>query len=86
MALNIKSGETDRLVRELAALTGESITDAVTKAVAERLERCRRQTEAARAARAAKIDAIVKSARRLPVLDPRTPDEIMEYNDKGYWD
>jgi hypothetical protein len=38
MALNIKSGEADRLVRELTAPTGEGITEAVTKAVAQRLE------------------------------------------------
>ena len=38
MALNIKSAETDRLARELAALTGESITEAVTRALEQRLE------------------------------------------------
>jgi antitoxin VapB len=39
MALNIKAEQADRLVRELAAETGESITTAVTVAVRERLER-----------------------------------------------
>ena len=42
MALNIKSAETDRLARELAALTGESITEAVTRALEQRLEDQRR--------------------------------------------
>lgn len=41
MALNIKNGETYRLVRELADSTGESLTEAVTVAVRERLERVR---------------------------------------------
>ncbi|NJD29278.1 MAG: PSK operon transcription factor [Chloroflexi bacterium] len=41
MALNIKNEETHRLVRELAASTGESLTEAVTIAVRERLERVR---------------------------------------------
>ncbi|WP_131745166.1 type II toxin-antitoxin system VapB family antitoxin [Frankia sp. Cppng1_Ct_nod] len=41
MALNIKNDETQRLSRELAELTGESITTAVTVAVRERLERMR---------------------------------------------
>jgi antitoxin VapB len=86
MALNIKSKETDRLARELAAATGESITEAVTKAVAERLDRCRQQSDAAKARRAAAIHAIVERARKLPVLDDRSPDEIMGYNDKGHWD
>ena len=37
--LNIKNAETYRLVRELADRTGESMTEAVTVAVRERLER-----------------------------------------------
>lgn len=41
MSLNIKNGETYRLVRELADLTGESMTGAVTEAVRERLGRLR---------------------------------------------
>jgi antitoxin VapB len=86
MALNIKSKETDRLARELAALTGESITDAVGKAVAERLERCRRTSKEAMARRAAAIHATIERARKLPVLDDRSPDEIIGYNDKGHWD
>ena len=39
MSLNIKNEETHRLAQELAALTGESMTAAVTEAVRERLER-----------------------------------------------
>jgi antitoxin VapB len=41
MGMNIKSEETHRLARELASLTGESLTEAVTEAVRERLERLR---------------------------------------------
>jgi antitoxin VapB len=33
VALNIKDAETDRLARELAAETGESITEAVRRAI-----------------------------------------------------
>ena len=40
--LNIKSQETHRLVQELARLTGESMTAAVTEAVRQRLDRVRR--------------------------------------------
>ncbi len=39
MGLNIKNEETHRLVQELASLTGESMTTAVTEAVRERLTR-----------------------------------------------
>lgn len=41
MSLNIKNEETHRLGRELAALTGESVTTAVTVALRERLQRVR---------------------------------------------
>ena len=43
MGLNIKSEEAHRLARELARLTGESMTAAVTEAVRERLDRVRRE-------------------------------------------
>jgi antitoxin VapB len=39
MSLNIKSDEAHRLARQLAQTTGESMTAAVTRALAERLER-----------------------------------------------
>ncbi|HEY7839432.1 MAG TPA: type II toxin-antitoxin system VapB family antitoxin [Terriglobales bacterium] len=41
MSMNIKSAETHRLAQELAQRTGESLTQAVTVAVRERLERVR---------------------------------------------
>jgi antitoxin VapB len=42
MSMNIKNKDTCRLTRQLAKLTGESLTTAVTEAVRERLERVRR--------------------------------------------
>jgi antitoxin VapB len=41
MALNIKTEEADRLARELSRITGETMTDAITQAMRERLERLR---------------------------------------------
>ena len=43
MSLNIKNEETCDLARELATLTGESITGAITVALRERLERERHE-------------------------------------------
>lgn len=43
MSMNIKNEEAHRLARELAGLTGESVTGAVTAALRERLERVRRE-------------------------------------------
>jgi len=45
MGLNIKNEETHRLVEELARLTGETMTAAVTEAVRERLDRIRRERD-----------------------------------------
>jgi antitoxin VapB len=42
MGLNIKNDETHRLARELATLTGENMTAAITEAIRERLDRVRR--------------------------------------------
>lgn len=39
MGMNIKNAETERLTRELASVTGESLTTAITVAVRERLAR-----------------------------------------------
>ena len=39
MAISIKSIETERLAREIAARTGESLTGAIQKSLEERLER-----------------------------------------------
>ncbi|MBM3533264.1 MAG: transcription factor [Alphaproteobacteria bacterium] len=43
MSLNLKSEEAHRLARELAKLTGQSMTEAVTDAVRERLVRVKRE-------------------------------------------
>lgn len=43
MALNIKNEETQKLAQELARLTGESMTAAVTEALRERLDRVREE-------------------------------------------
>lgn len=48
MALSIKTDEADRLARELSRLTGETMTDAITQAMRERLDRLRAEREAQR--------------------------------------
>lgn len=81
MALNIKDAETDRLARELAAATGESITVAAKRAIEERLQRVR-----ARAAAGAVddgLDAIIARGRARRDLDERTAEEILGYDDSG---
>ncbi|HEX4980306.1 MAG TPA: type II toxin-antitoxin system VapB family antitoxin [Ilumatobacteraceae bacterium] len=79
MALSIKSDEADRLARELAAVTGESITVAVTEAIRMRLATQRR----ARRGLARRLMAISEASSRLPRLDDRTDDEILGYDEDG---
>ncbi len=81
MALSIKHPEADRLARELAAHTGESLTDAVLQALRERLVRERGRTSAPRLRD--ELRAIGERCAALPVLDPRSPDEILGYEENG---
>ena len=55
MSLNIKDEKTHRLAKELARLTGESMTVAVGEAVRERLERLRGKSRKSVAKRIMKI-------------------------------
>jgi len=78
--LSIKNGEVHKIAAELAKLTGESLTAAVTLALQERLarERRRRQTERM-AARLMKIGSQFAA-----LADTgRSPDEIFGYDDHG---
>jgi antitoxin VapB len=81
MALNIKDPEVDRLVREMAAEMGESITTAVRIAARERLERARGAVP--REKRKAAMLRIAERSARRPVLDDRSPDEILGYGPDG---
>ncbi|PZN99668.1 MAG: transcription factor [Hyphomicrobiales bacterium] len=47
MAFHIRDPETDRIVRDLAAKTGASLTDAVREAAAEKLAKVERALERA---------------------------------------
>lgn len=66
MSLNIKNAETTRLIQELAALTGETQTMAVTVAVRERLERVRHLGDAGLADRLLAIGADTATRLREP--------------------
>ena len=82
MALSLKDPETDRLAREVAELTGESLTRAVRTALAERLERERRERGQAKGL-AERLNEILLHCASLPDYDTRTPDEIIGYDEYG---
>ncbi len=83
MAFSIKSDEADELVREVASITGESLTAAVTVSLRERLDRLQHQS--ARDHRAG-VERILDFGRRLRAYDTgddRTADEIIGYDEWG---
>jgi len=80
MALNIKDSETDRLARELAAATGESITVAARRAIEERLQRVRARPSAPDLD---PLQAIITRGRERAMLDDRSAEEILGYDEHG---
>ncbi len=81
MAFSIKNPEADRLARKLAEVTGETLTDAVTKSLKERLERVRARRQGR--SLADELDEIAKRCAALPILDARPADEILGYDEHG---
>ena len=80
MRLEIRAGKAQALARELAAATGEDVDTAVVRALEERLARApRRRSPGEEAA----IDALFERLARLPILDRRCPDEIIDYGPDG---
>jgi len=77
----IKDPDAKRLARELAAKTGESPTEAVVNSLRERLARLADRNSALRLRD--ELRAIRERCKKLPVLDPRTPDQILGYDDRG---
>ena len=81
MALNIRNPEAEALAADLARLTGETKTAAVTRALREQLSRVRRDRSGM--GLADRLVAIGKECAALPVLDDRAPDEILGYDEDG---
>ena len=81
MALNIRNPEAEKLAAAVAAMTGETKTQAVTEALRDRLETLKRRKS--RRSVADRLDEIGKHCAALPVLDTRSPDEILGYDEFG---
>ena len=81
MALNIRNREAEELAEALARLAGETKTEAVTRALRDRLARLRRERAGRRLAD--ELDDIARQCAQLPVRDSRSPDEILGYDERG---
>lgn len=81
MALSIKDPETEKLARALAARTGETITVATRRAIEERLRRTGALTR--KATLIEDMEAMQRRLKALPVLDARSPEDIIGYDENG---
>lgn len=83
MPLSIKDHETEQLARELAKVTGETITEATKRALQDRLRRVGGARGSRRASLIAEMADIRRRWRSMPVLDDRTADDIVGYDEYG---
>ena len=81
MPLSIKNERTERLARQVAGETGESLTQAIEKALEERWQRLK----AGRRSNilTSQLEDIVRRVHALPVLDSRSAEEILGYDEHG---
>jgi len=81
MALSIRNPQAEKLARQVAAETGESLTEAIIHALEERLERLKGRRTAFDVAD--EIMRISHRCRALPERDQRCADEILGYDERG---
>jgi antitoxin VapB len=80
--LNIKDPEAHAMAKELARRTGKSLTAVVKEALQDRLRR-EPPSESERERLLATMNRIARQIQSYPVLDSRTPDEIIGYDEIG---
>lgn len=80
--LNVKDSQAHAMAAELARRTGKTLTDVVKEALQERLAR-ERVTSSEAVRMAERVLEIARRAASRPVLDQRTPDEILGYDESG---
>jgi antitoxin VapB len=83
MKVVIDDPEFDEAVKELVAATGETEFVSLKIAVKERLDRVTRRSAKEYMA---KIREITSRVEEMPVLDARSDDEIIGYNEHGCFD
>ncbi len=81
MPLSIKNAETEKLAREISEETGESLTEVITVALRDRLQRMRGRRHAKNLVQ--EVDDILHRIDALPSLDDRSEDEILGYDSLG---
>ena len=80
MALSIKNDDADRLARELAATTGESLTEAVLLALRERLAR---EVGRRRPGVGTRVHRLAQEVQQMRIIDDRPAEDILGYGPDG---
>lgn len=81
MPLSIRNARAEQLAREVAAESGENLTQAIIRALEERLQRLRGRRHINDVA--SEILNVSRRCSALPDLDQRSGDEILGYDDRG---
>jgi antitoxin VapB len=81
MALSIRNPRAEKLARQVAAESGESLTEAIIHSLEERLQRLKGRRTAPEVAE--EIMKISLRCRALPDKDRRSADEILDYDERG---
>jgi antitoxin VapB len=81
MGLNIKNDEVHRLARDVAALTGATMTHAIQTALEEKLQRLTLAGAADRRPRAQRVRAVLASLPAAPVTATSRHDDL--YDEAG---
>ncbi|MCD6398081.1 MAG: type II toxin-antitoxin system VapB family antitoxin [Spirochaetaceae bacterium] len=82
MAISIRNTLAEKLAREVAEESGESMTQAIIHSLEDRLEKLQGRREPKNLLR--EIQEIGSRCAALPDIDQRSPDEILGYNKNGY--
>lgn len=83
MPLSIKNPRTEKLARQVARKHGETITEAITRALEERLAKAQTNRPADIERRRAKLYALIEESRKIPKDYSQTEDEILGYDERG---
>jgi antitoxin VapB len=83
MALHINNPSVERTIRELAGITGETMTEAIGTAAIERIERLRHSAHHRPKPTAEEIMNLVRSYNLQPINTDLTEDEILGYGPDG---
>ena len=81
MPLSIKNDATERLARQVAKATGESLTEAIHRALEERWQQLKAKRRSG--VLAGQIEDLLRRVDAMPTIDSRQADEILGYDEHG---